>query len=88
MGGSVLGRHLTAWHPIRGGHVGELPIQASEGRSGMLADGMHGEDAGMASQADDPLDLVRESEGFGVADGGGQQTGRGLLQLWRVPQPW
>jgi hypothetical protein len=57
----------------------ELRFQAGQSGSRLLVYRLPGQDAGMPGQADDPLDLMRQAEGFGVADGGGQHRLGGVL---------
>jgi len=45
----------------------------------LRADGLAGENAGLPGQTDDPLDLVRQAERSGVAEGDGQHVGCGVL---------
>jgi len=59
------------WSPGRGGRLCELFVQAGECCFSLHAKGLAGKDAGLAGQADDPLDLMRQPERFGVAEGGG-----------------
>jgi len=62
----------VSWLSGRGDGFGELPVQACEYCFGLCADALAGGQAGLPSQADDPLDLVRQAEHFGVAKGGAQ----------------
>ena len=56
-----------------------MPVQAGEGCPRLLVYRLPGQDTGLAGQPDDPLDLVGQAEGFGVADGGGQHGLGGVL---------
>jgi hypothetical protein len=56
-----------------------LVVQASEGCPRLLVYRLPGQVTGLAGQADDPLDLVGQAEGFGVANGRGQQDLGGVL---------
>ena len=61
------------------GRACKLPVQACEGCPRLLVYRLPGQDTGLAGQPDDPLDLVGQAEGFGVADGGGQHGLGGAL---------
>ena len=60
-------RTAFGWYGAR-----ELPVQASEGCLCLLACRLPSQDTGVAGEADYPLDLVRQAQGFSVVDGGGQ----------------
>ena len=69
----------AGWCPGRGRRLCELPVQAREYCFSLRADGLAGKDTGLLREADDPLDLMRQADRFGVAEGDGQHIGCGVL---------
>lgn len=61
------------------GRACKLVVQAGESCPRLLVYRLPGQDTGLAGQPDDPLDLVGQAEGFGVADGAGQHGLGGVL---------
>ena len=61
------------------GRACKLVVQAGKGCPRLLVYRLPGQDTRLPGQPDDPLDLVGQAEGFGVADGGGQHGPGGVL---------